>query len=193
MKEVLMTDRELVNRINSGDKEAFRMFIKRFERLVEHIVFRLVDNNADREDLCQDVFLKAYRNLSGFGFRSQLSTWIGRIAYNTCVNYLKKMKTPLMDDESDEGMLEGTLSSVESADSAVESGQQKSMITNAVSKLPPKLRTVITLYHLHDMSYAEIGEITGMPEGTVKSYLFRARKSLRDILEKSFSREELAS
>ena len=98
-----MTDQKLlVDRILAGDQSAFKTLINQYQRLVTHFVFRMIPSAADREDICQEVFMKAYQHLERFRFDSSLSTWIGRIAYNTCLNFLEKKKLPLYDDLSDE-------------------------------------------------------------------------------------------
>ena len=82
-------DQALVSRIIDGDKQAFRLLIKQNERLVAHMVGRLIDRNEDREELCQDVFLRVYEKISEFNFQSKLSTWIATIAYRMGVNHLR--------------------------------------------------------------------------------------------------------
>src|SRR6478752_4885698 len=94
-------DRSLISRIQSGDRQAFRLLIKQNERLVAHMVGRLVDRAEDREEVCQDVFMKVYEKLGEFNFQSQLSTWIGTIAYRHAVNHLRKKKI-LVSDIPDE-------------------------------------------------------------------------------------------
>ena len=93
-------ERELVERILDGDREAFLTFIDQYERLVKHVVYRMVDDDRDREELCQDVFVRAHRYLDGFRFESKLSTWLARIARNTCLNHLEKKDMPLYADEA---------------------------------------------------------------------------------------------
>ena len=85
-------DRRLVEKVLNGNTSSFGEIITNTERLVAQIVFRMVDNVEDRKDLAQDIYLNAFRNLRQFRFQSKLSTWIGRIAYNTCLNYLEKKK-----------------------------------------------------------------------------------------------------
>ena len=98
-----MHDNErLVRQILDGNELAFERLIRNFQRLVSHIVFRMIDNVSDREDICQDVFVKVYKNLKGFRFDSKLSTWIARIAYNRCINFLEKKKVVLYDDLTDD-------------------------------------------------------------------------------------------
>ena len=88
-----MTDTKLqIERILSGDQTAFRTLVEEYQRLVSHIVFRMVATKEDREDICQDVFMRIYQNLSDFRSESKLSTWIASIAYNACLNHLEKRK-----------------------------------------------------------------------------------------------------
>ena len=154
--------------------------------MVSHIVFRMVDNTADREDVCQEIFIKAYKNLKNFKFQSQLSTWIGKIAFNSCVNHLRKLKIPMFDDinikEENIDTVRWEHAEHESPEHDIEKRDIANRIESAVNRLPANHRTIITLYHIDEMSYAQIGEIMELPEGTVKSYLFRARKSLKKIL-----------
>ena len=82
-----LTDQQLVERILAGEKELYRYFVTRYERLVRHVVSKMMSNKHDCDDICQDVFVKIYTNLSGFRFDSKLSTWVGRISYNTCLNH----------------------------------------------------------------------------------------------------------
>ncbi len=183
---------ELIKRILAGETAAFRSLILAYQRLVSHIVFRMVSNAADREDLCQDVFIKVYQNLGGFQFESKISTWIAKIAYNTCINYLKKKKVPLYDDlTATEESIENKFSGDDSSDAFALSSDINSRLQQEIAKLPVQYRTILTLYHLDEMSYAEISEVLGMPDGTVKNYLFRARKLLKDRLNSKYQVEEL--
>jgi len=192
MDDARLSDRGLVERIVGGDKPAFRIFIDRYSRLVSHIVYRLIDNTADREDLCQEIFVRAYKNLKQFEHRSRLSTWTGRIAFNTCANYLKKLKIPLFDDVTDdEGSIEEYYFVSDISGLRPEQIDISDHIESALSRLSPNYRTIVTLYHLDELSYAEIGEIMQLPEGTVKSYLFRARKALKSIIEERYKKEDL--
>ncbi|MFQ5864597.1 MAG: RNA polymerase sigma factor [bacterium] len=166
--------------------------IEKYQRLVSHIVFRMVSNESDREDVCQDVFIKVYQNLATFQFESKISTWVAKIAYNTSINYLKKKKVPLFDDcFSESQSIDGHLGNVTSPEEFAEDSDLAQRLQNEINKLPVHFRTILTLYHLDEMSYAEIVEIMGLPQGTVKSYLFRARKLLKNRLISKFQLEEL--
>lgn len=185
-------NRALIGRILAGDTGAFEEFITRFQRLVSHIVFRMIDNTADREDICQDVFIGIYRGLPEFRFECKVSTWVGRVAYYRCLNYLEKMKTPLFEDISGENQTVDDVAGCSSRpDEYVETQDVSSHVRAEIDKLPAQYRAILTLYHLDQMSYHEIGEIMKLPEGTVKSYLFRARKLLKKRLEAKYRPEEL--
>lgn len=174
-------DQALVSRVLSGDTQAFRALIKKNERLVAHMVGRVVRQDEDREEVCQDVFMKVYEKLGEFAFQSQLSTWIATIAYRHAINHLRKKKIIVED-------LSESQASVEQEN--IEEQDIESYLLKLVDTLPPQYKIVLTLYHLEQKNYAEIGEITGMPEGTVKNYLFRARQLLKDKAKKYLGSEE---
>jgi RNA polymerase sigma-70 factor (ECF subfamily) len=90
--------KEVIEKAAAGDGDAFRELITANKRLVYHIVSRMLPNTSDHEDVCQDVFVKVYRNLNTFNFGSKLSTWIATIAHNTCINFLQKKKVSLIED-----------------------------------------------------------------------------------------------
>lgn len=179
-------DRILVEKVLAGDKGAFGNIIKNTEALVAQVIYKMVNNLEDRRDLAQEVYLKAYKNIKNFRFESKLSTWIARIAYNTCINYLEKKKLLLRDDlEVENNQMAYT------PGLALDLKERSLIITAAIEKLPPVLKTLITLYHHEDLSYAEIQQITELPEGTIKSYLFRARKALKENLLQHYKKEEI--
>ena len=186
--------RTLIARVLDGDPGAFTQIVSQNERLVGQIVFRMIPNETDREDLCQDVFFKVYRSLEGFKFQSKLSTWIARIAYNTCLSYLDKKKLPLYEDcQPCEDTVEPEMVDGIRPDEWTESRQTSVRVCEEIDRLPVIYGTIVSLYHLNDMSYDEIGKILSLPDGTVKSYLFRARRMLKERLLQKFSREELCA
>jgi RNA polymerase sigma factor (sigma-70 family) len=188
----LLNERSLVRRILGGDRDAFRIIVEEYGRMVTHIVSRMVRDKSEAEDLAQDVFLKVYENLGGFEFRSKMSTWIGRIAYTTCLNFLEKKRPSLADDDLAEmGGVDTFPSAAPAPDAAAHRAGVAEILEREIGALPVKYRTAVTLFHLHGLSYEEIGEVMGLPGGTVKSHLFRARKQLHDRLASTYSREEL--
>lgn len=184
--------KDTIERVKAGHPDAFYQLIEDYKRLVYNIVFKMVSNDADREDICQDIFLKIYQHLASFQHESKLSTWIARISYNTCINALKKKKVPLFDDFAAEGdSIETLVRSPETPADVITDKDVSERLEIEIQELPPRFRTILTLYHIEEMSYAEIGKITDMPDGTVKSYLFRARKLLKERLAERYEQEEL--
>jgi len=187
-------ERQLIKEILAGNMAALQTFIESYQKLVSHVVFRMVANNHDREDLCQEVFMKVYQNISGFQHECKISTWVARIAHNTCLNYMEKMRVPLLDDvisSDDENMIDNFSNNSISPVDYTETRDLNQRVQDEINLLPPRMGVLLALYHLEDMSYEEIAEITNQPMGTVKSYLFRARKMLKDNLMGKYHLEEL--
>jgi RNA polymerase sigma-70 factor (ECF subfamily) len=176
----MLDERELIGKVLAGSLGAFEALIRQYERLVYAVVWRIVHSEADAEDISQEVFIKVHRHLSRFRFQSKLSTWIARIAYTTALNHLKRSR---------QGRQQVGLESAAAQLAALheppawEAQDLHAHMHRLIGELPVPYRTVLTLYHLEEFSYEEIGAVTGMPAGTVKSYLFRARKLLRAKLE----------
>lgn len=193
LKEANMTERRPeIEKILAGDNKAFTAFIERYQRLVSHIVFRIIQNDEDRRDICQDVFIKIHKNLATFRGDSKMSTWIGRVTYNHCLNFLEKKKLPLYEDLCGENeTIDSVIDNTQLPDEFAEKQELSAHLREEIDKLPVQFRAIVTLYHLDEMSYTEIGKIMKMPDGTVKSYLFRARKLLKDRLQTRFRGEEL--
>ena len=179
----MIDDRTLVSRILGGDMQAFRLLIQQNERLVMHMIGKLVDAVEEREEICQDVFLRVYDKLGDFAFQSRLSTWIATIAYRHAVNHLRKRQIKFS-EIPDERIFINSAVEHENPESILEEKDVENYILTLVEQLPAQYKTVLLLYHVEHMSYQEIAEITEMPEGTVKNYLFRARKLLKQKVEK---------
>jgi RNA polymerase sigma factor (sigma-70 family) len=188
----MIDNRALVETILRGDPDAFRTLIRQHQRLVGHIVGRMVKNREDVEDICQEVFLKIYRSLKDFKFNSQLSTWIAAIAFNTAVTHMQKTKGAEAifggDDEIDSfpAAPDGS-----APDAAAERANISFVLRTEIDHLPPLYGTIVALFHLHEMSYQEIGTIMKLPKGTVKSYLFRGRRLLKQRLTAQIRQEDL--
>lgn len=195
ISENTQVDQILVEKVIGGDTNSFSLIIKNTEGLVTQIIYKMISNKEDRKDIAQDVYLKAFRMLKGFRFQAKLSTWIGKITYNTCVNYLEKKKLIMLDDSFDleENEPASHLGKINPHENETENlilnNELSEVLATEIEKLPPIYKTLITLYHNEEMSYPEMPQITGLPEGTIKSYLFRARKKLRDNLLKTYKKE----
>jgi|SRR5690606_5302334 len=176
-------EREWIRRAMAGDHDAFAQLMRRHQSLVWHIVQRMVGQPEDTRELSQEVFLRMHQRLGQFRFESSLATWIGRIAFSIAVRHLQRKRLPMVvADEDDDGDVVEQLA--DDVDIAAEVAEQEQMarVQQALDQLPPLPRTVVTLYHLDELSVAEIGRICDMPVGTVKNTLFRARRRLRDAL-----------
>ncbi len=183
-----MDEPELIRQVQNGNSNAFRYLVARYQKLVVHITGRVIQNQEDLEDVCQEVFIKIFKNITRFKGDAKLSTWIASIAYNTSIDYLKKYRKKELD-------FTDQLKLVEGEDSGSLQGLEKKdlnrYIREQIELLPLHYRSVVTLYHLEEFNYKEIEEITGMPEGTVKSYLHRARQLLKDKLKFAVTDEVL--
>lgn len=171
-----MNEKQLVTAVLSGDDSALRTLIGKYERLVAHMIARVVYNNLDREELCQDVFVKIHDKLATFNFDSKLSTWIATVAFRTAVNFAKKKKLDQVDFDS-------VSFQVEDEETSYESKDLSKFVVKLVEQLPVNYKLVLTLFYLEGFHYPEIVEITGMPEGTVKNYLHRAKQKLKVLVE----------
>jgi RNA polymerase sigma factor (sigma-70 family) len=173
----------LISRVQAGDRQAFRVFIEKYQRLVAAIVFRMVYNAADREELSQEIFLKIFKNITEFQGSAKISSWIGRIASNTCINHLRKKSLPLFADVSPVGQeLENVAGDGLTPEHLNERADSSRNLQREIERLPAHYRLILTLFHFSEMNYEEIGQTLNLPSGTVKSHLFRARQKLRERL-----------
>jgi RNA polymerase sigma factor (sigma-70 family) len=178
-----MNDAELVNQILNGNENAFRFLVASNQRLVVHVVGRIVRQQEDVEDICQEVFMKVFRKIKKFRGDSRLSTWIAAIAYNTSISHMRNKNRKNEMDVDEDIILAYEKSDDGRVQEIVEKAEAKKLLFEMIEKLPVNYRTVLTLFHLEEFSYKEIEVITGMPEGTIKSYLSRARSMLKKKLE----------
>jgi len=196
-----LSDKDLVDNILNGNTGAFAAIIKASERLVAQIVYKMIPNAEDRKDIAQDVYLKAFHKLDGFRFQSKLSTWIAKIAYNDCLSWLAKKKLVFPggfdeDCEANEDAMENisnrSMGGTHAEPEMLLLRKERAIILQAeMDKLPPVYKTLLSLYHQEELKYEEMATITGLPEGTVKSYLFRARKALRENLLAGYNKAAL--
>ena len=176
----MLNEVDVITQAVNGNIKAFELIVKQYEKLVFSVLNKLLYTKEDVEEVSQDVFMKVYKNLKTFQFQSKLSTWIARIAYLTALNHIKKHKKN--DTGSNITDLENWHFSDESPESVYETKDTMNYIAKLMEQMPVQYKTVLTLYHLQEFSYQEIVQITGLPEGTIKGYLFRARKLLKDKL-----------
>jgi RNA polymerase sigma-70 factor (ECF subfamily) len=176
----LQTEQELVRAVRAREPGAVNELVDRYQNLVRRIVYRLVDDPRDREEVAQNTFLKAVRALPSFRSESKLGTWIGRIAYRESMQQLRRGGEPA--DAEASALLEELESGVPSAIDALMRKELMQFVTEAVGRLTAAQKSVVTLFYLEEMDLAEVAELTGIPLNTVKSHLSRSRKTLRILL-----------
>ena len=178
-------DQTLVRAVLAGQSGAFERMVARHQRLVWHLVYRIVQHPEDAREIWQDVCLRVHRCLHQYRFESAFSTWIGRIAYTVAMRFMQKKRLPMAEASEDDGD-EQPLDRVEDGfdlEASCADAEVMVHMSAAIECLPQIQRTLVTLYHLEEMGIAEIAEITQLPAGTVKNYLFRARQRLKQQLE----------
>ena len=183
-----MSDREidqlLVERVQSGDKQAFGLLVSKYQRKLHRLLARLVRDPAEVEDLAQEAFIKAYRALGSFRGESAFYTWLYRIGINTAKNHLlaQVRRVPVL-----AGMDLGEMEGVEGAERLrdFDTPEQQLMtrqialtVDEAMAGLPDELREAITLRELEGLSYEDIASAMDCPVGTVRSRIFRAREAI---------------
>lgn len=177
-------DRALVQAVLSGAPGAFERLVRQYQGLCWHIVLRMVRQPEDARDLCQETFLRVHQYLHQYRFDSALKSWIGQVAYSVAKRHLERKRIPLVDSQDEEGAsVVETVGDGSDLEGDHAQAQVSALLHAAIETLPPLQRTLLTLYHLEEMPIGEISQVTGLPEGTIKSHLFRSRKQLRDVLE----------
>lgn len=174
-----LDDQALVAAALSGRSEAFGTLVERYDRAVYHLAFRTLHHQEEARDVAQEAFFKAYRSLRTFKPEAKFSTWIFAIAYHACCDRLARRKR-----YSNDELPERADASAGPEDQAV-AGDEGRRLRCAIDALPEKYRAVITLYHLQGRQYDEIAQVLGIPMGTVKTHLFRAKEQLRRMLTES--------
>jgi RNA polymerase sigma factor (sigma-70 family) len=185
----MFDEKQVIASISSGNLKAFELLMKQYEQLVFYIVSKMINDESDKADVCQEVFIIVYKQIKSFRFESKLSTWIARIAYHTTLNYVRDQKKDRFSNYSED--LENIHFTSETPEQLLNKKEVGLYINQLIAQLPVQFKTVLTLYHLNEFSYHEIEEITGMPEGTVKSYLFRARKLLKEKIKAYLKNEPI--
>ena len=168
-------DAELVRRCCDGDRAAFDILLRRYERPVYNAALRMLRNPEDARDIAQTVFLKVYEHLSEYDPKYRFYSWIYRIAVNESLHGLSRRHRvePIDEEEPDEHP---------GPDDEVGNQQTSSRVQGALMRLKPEHRTVVVLKHLLGCSYEDMSEILQLPEKTVKSRLFTARQLLKEVL-----------
>ena len=183
----------LIERLIARDERAFNALVRAYERRVFALVLRMIGNRAEAEDLAQEVFVQVFKAIGSFRGESKLSTWVFRIAVNLCKNRSKYLRVrhageqDPIDDLADRAQLGdakgANVAQVERPDEMMAGMQVERIVELSIMKLDPTFRECLVLRDVEELSYEEIGSITGLPEGTVKSRIHRGRAQLKELVE----------
>jgi len=181
-------DRQLVERAQRGDRQAFSLLVEKYQRKLARLLSRFIRDPAEVEDVTQEAFIKAYRALPAFRGDSAFYTWLYRIGINTAKNYLMALgrRAPTsteVEAEEAEGFEEGEqLRDINTPESVLLSNGIAATVNKTIEQLPEELRKAIQMREIEGMSYEDIAEAMNCPIGTVRSRIFRAREAIAEQL-----------
>lgn len=183
-------DIRVVNDILNGNEQSYNILQKKYRRQLASAIRKMIKDEDDIDDLTQDTFIKIFRALPSYQPSYLFTSWIFRIASNTCIDFLRKKRFTTIslnqqsNNSDDDYILEIEDNSYQPEIELVIS-ERKNILLNAVNELPENYREIIKLRHTEDLDYKEISERLNLPLGTVKAHLFRARKILLERLKNS--------
>ena len=178
-------DRVLVQAVLAGAPGAFETLVRDYQRLCWHIINRMVRHPDDTRELCQDAFLRVHQYLHQYRFDGALKSWIGQVAYSVARRHLERKRIPLAEPVGGDDAMAAVELVPDGFDLEAASADDElgALLRAEIEALPPLQRTLLTLYHLDEVPIPEIGRITGLSAGTIKSHLFRCRAVLRGRLQ----------
>jgi RNA polymerase sigma-70 factor (ECF subfamily) len=180
-------DHCLIAECLQGRSEAFGELVRRYQDRLYNTAYRLVGNAEDAQDVVQEAFLSAYQSLGGFKGDSLFFTWLYRIAVNTAISLKRKQRVALSihSDPDQAGVVEPLDPSEESRpEHAAEQAEEERRVHQALGRLSPEHRTVLVLKEMEGQKYEAMAELLGVPIGTIRSRLHRARLELRELLSR---------
>lgn len=185
-KEIKMfTDIELIASAIRGREDGFEELVRRYQKPITGYVFRIVGEYESALDVTQEVFIKVYNSLHRYSSEYKFSTWLYRIAHNAAIDHLRRnlINAQSLETENADGTYQLQIESAgRSPEQDREISEWRTEIGEVVKRLPDAYKQLILLRHANDLSYDEIAEVTGLPLGTVKNRLFRAREMMRHIM-----------
>ena len=185
-------DQVYIDSILNGDANAFAVLVDRYKDLVYTLALRMMKHAEEAEEAAQDTFIKVYKSLNKFKGESKFSTWIYRVAYNTCLDRLKKNKRQQYTVEINE-YTEHQVKTLDNALDNIEAKEREQTIQDCLALLPSEDSFLLTLYYFEELSLEEIGKIVDLNPNNVKVKLFRSRKKLATVLRKKLDNETIES
>ncbi len=188
-------EKKIIKKAVAGSAEAFEQLVLQYQNPIYNLCLRITGNPEDAADMTQESFLKAWRNLESFHFEAAFSTWLYRLAYNTCLDFLRSAKrrrelSLTVEDESGESQLLDLPDPAPTPEASLLTNEENARLGAAMEQLDPEQRRILTLRVVNDLSYTEIAAVLNIKEGTVKSRLARARESLRKKLLQTGNKTE---
>jgi RNA polymerase sigma-70 factor (ECF subfamily) len=181
---------DLIRRLQQRDEKAFVQCMRAYQDKIYGLIYRMLGNHAEAQDVAQEVFVTVFKSIDGFRGDSKLSTWLYRIAANHCKNRIKYLRrrahkaTTDLDAHAERALQDSPSSTLGQAHAGpaevLEGAQLERIVQRAIEKLDEEPRLLLVLRDVEEMSYEEIMQVTGLPEGTVKSRLHRARQALKE-------------
>ena len=185
-----MDDREekyIIDRVKSGDKEAFSLLVDRYSDMVYTICLRMLTVEADAADAAQEVFVKVYRSMESFREKSKFSTWVYRISYNHCISEIRK-KVKIIDLVDELPDMELNNQDVSGLD-LLSGEERKHYLSLAIEALAETDAVVVTLFYYDELSLEEIAEVTGLTSNNIRIKLHRSRKKMYQVLSEYLKKE----
>ncbi|MBQ6755570.1 MAG: sigma-70 family RNA polymerase sigma factor [Oscillospiraceae bacterium] len=185
----------LVKRAAEGDEGAFEKLVIENEKLIYNVALKITGNPDDAEDVAQEAFIKAYRNLGSFRGESRFSGWLYRLCYNAAMDHIRKTRDPNLRSLTNDDGSDAELDVADPAPTPEESAERKEtqrIVREAVNQLDDDKREILIMREFSGMSYTAIADALGIEEGTVKSRISRARASLAEILRQSGTFSQLS-
>jgi len=187
----ILNDDEIIARILHGEKDLYSIIVRRYNQRLYRVGMSMINDDAEVEDAMQVAYINAYENLGKFAFRSSFPTWLTRIFINECLLRLRKRKKSIsMNDENIENVMKQDKGPQTPVTTTVNS-ELRSILNDAISKLPEIYRSVFVMREIENMSIAETKECLNISEVNVKVRLNRAKALLRDILSAQYSKDDI--
>ncbi|WP_299525154.1 sigma-70 family RNA polymerase sigma factor [uncultured Lutibacter sp.] len=175
-------DEYYIEQTLNGNVNAFAFLVEKYKHMVYTLAIRIVKNKEEAEEVAQDSFVKAFKNLEKFKGESKFSTWLYKIAYYGSLDVLKKNKR-FVNSENIDDFNEGDLGNMQDALEYLHEKERKKVINDALLKLNEDERIILTLYYFEDLPVKEISKVVNLSEDNIKTKLFRSRKKLTTILK----------